>query len=168
MELIVVTRNYDYYDESYTQVLGVCETEATADALIEKDKKERSHPLMDTEELVAAMDMYFSQTEKISIEEKRTPKNGGWLKKFDRNQLNKGRQEIYDELVDAAGDMNFYRFYTEYSVDDEHMRCLLMRFLVPEFMKFTDEQIVELQSFYFQSEDPDRVRYHKNRFEVLK
>ena len=89
MEVIVVLKHYYNYEDSYTEIIGVRETDAEADALIEDAKKKLTHPLMSPDKWYGGWRSYRLEIERLKREERNSPKKGGWLKKYNReNHVN--------------------------------------------------------------------------------
>ena len=64
MEVIVVKRKYNYWEDSYTKILGVCMTNEKADELIEIDIHKDDHPEMDKESWLACANYFKQQRDK--------------------------------------------------------------------------------------------------------
>ena len=163
MKVIVVSRHYDYYEESYTEILGVRESDAEADALIEKDKNSRNHELMSAEEWFSHKAAYNSSLDGLMRVETNSPKTGGWVRRYHRENMSKACRPIYDRLCELSGTNSFDKVYKKYVLDDEFI-WLMHQFLIPTDL--TREQFEEVSEYYCGFENPKDVTYRKQTFDT--
>lgn len=163
MEVIVVTRFYDYYEESYTEVIGVRESDEEADVMIAQDKKSRDHELMSAEDWFRYDALYNRELDSLMRAETVSPKRGGWVKKYPREQISKKRLEAYDRLCKISGDKSFKVVFQENRNDDDFMWDI-RQFLC--HIDLTREQFDELSSYYLGFEEPKNVTYRKEKFDT--
>lgn len=166
MEVYVVIRNYQYYDDSHSDVIGVRESEAEAKRLVSENESLNEHPLMGKKEWFENVSVFYTRSGVILNSEQHSPKKGGWVKKYKREQLPKDELPIYDRLCEFSGDMNYSRFWMSIVRENPEAKFLMMQFLCPEFRKLTFEQFVEVERHYIDVEDPDRVTYSIEKFET--
>lgn len=168
MKVIVVSRFYNYYEESYTKILGVRETDTEADELIAADKQSNQHPLMSADDYFSTDKLFAYHSDKLYKEEKNSPKSGGWVNKYRTEQISKKLRPIYDKLVELSGDKSYPVFWQDVVRDNDDVRILLMRFFVPAFTDFTIEQIREIRDYYIEHDDlnPNYISYHKDIFDT--
>lgn len=168
MEVIVVERNYSYWEDSYTKVLGVCMTEDKADELIEIDKHKDDHPKMNKESWLACEQRFYEERKALIHNESCNKKKGGFLKRFHYDGLNKVAKHAYDELLKKYDGMTF---------DDEVWNKMndldtfyFNQIINKDLTKLTFEEYNELDDWYSEHdhhEDPEHIYYHKTKFEVI-
>ena len=165
MEVIVVTRKYEYYEESYSEIIGVTQSEEKADELIQKDKSKRDHKLMSRDEYFSIKKIIDYKKYDILKNEKNCPKNGGTLAKFKYDQLSKKDKEHYDKLKENYDGVTITSD-VYYNMSDEeryHFHCLLVYGI--DNIPYDDFKQVE--EFYLEdNENPQDIYYHKDKFEV--
>ena len=104
MEVIVVKRKYDQWEDSYTKILGVCITDEKADELIETDIHKDDHPLMSKDGWFNTYFYCVNKRKDLAHHESCGKKKGGFLNKFHYDQLNKTRRHAYDILKEKYSD----------------------------------------------------------------
>ena len=167
MNVIVVSKHYNCYEESYTEILGVCSSEESADELIKNTKDLENHPLIEKERWYNLKKSFYEISNRISKEEKHSPKKGGWLKKYHIENLPKSIKDVYNKLLELSGDLSYPSFYQKFVVNSTKNLHLLFSFFFEEpFVSMTTEQFEEIENYYIDKEDPDEVTYTKEIFEV--
>ena len=168
MEVIVVRRKYDYYEDSYIKILGVCMTEAKADELIEIDKHKDDHPKMNKESWLACEHYFYENRKKLIHNESCGKKKGGFLKRFDYNGLNKVAKHAYEELLKKYDGMTYDDdiWYKMDNLDAFYLNQIMDKSLT----KITFEDYQELDEWYSSDnrhEDPEDIYYRKTEYEVI-
>lgn len=168
MEVIVVTRFYANYEDSYTKILGVCESEDKADKLIEIDKHKDDHPKMNKESWIGCEQHFYEERRNLIHNESCGKKKGGFLKRFYYDGLNKVAKHAYDELLKKYDGMTF---------DDEVWNKMndldtfyFNQIINKDLTKLTFEEYNELDEWYSEHdryEDPENIYYHKTKYEVI-
>lgn len=168
MEVIVVRRKYNNYEDSYTKILGVCMTESKADELIEIDKHKDDHPKMNKESWLACEDYFYESRKNLIHNESSGKKKGGFLKRFDYNGLNKVAKHSYEELLKKYDGMT-YDDFVWYKMDDLDA-FYLNQIMDKSLTKITFEDYQELDKWYSSEnrhEHSEDIYYYKERFKVL-
>ena len=168
MEVIVVKRKYDQWEDSYTKILGVCMTDKKADELIEIDKHKDDHPKMNKESWLACEHYFYEKRKNLIHNELCGKKKGGFLKRFDYNGLNKIAKHAYDELLKKFDGMTF-NDEVWYKMDDLDV-FYFNQIIDKDLTKLTFEEYNELDDWYSKRgrhEDPDDIYYYKEKFEVI-
>jgi hypothetical protein len=168
MEVIVVRRKYDYYEDSYTKILGVCMNESKADELIEIDKHKDDHPKMNKAFWLSHENYCYDCREKLEQNEEHSPKKSGFLNRFNYDGLNKTAKHAYDELKKKYDGTRFT--YSIWVDMDELERYYLNQIIDRDLKNISFETYQELDDWYSSrehSEDPEDIYYDKERFEVL-
>lgn len=168
MEVIVVIRKYDYYEDSYKKILGFCMTESKADELIEIDKHKDDHPKMNKESWLACEDYFYESRKNLIHNESCGKKKGGFLKRFDYNGLNKVAKHAYEELLKKYDGMT-YNDDTWHKMDDLDV-FYLNQIMDKSLTKITFEDYQELDKWYSSEnrhENTEDIYYYKERFKVL-
>ena len=81
MEAFAVIRHYYNYEDSYTEVIGLCYTEDKCKEVIENDKHKHDHHLMDKKTYYECMEAADKAIKRLANEEANSPKHGGFLNK---------------------------------------------------------------------------------------
>ena len=168
MEVIVVRRKYDYYEDSYTKILGVCMTESKANELIEIDKHKDDHPKMSKRMWLSHEKYCYDCREKLEQNEEHSPKKSGFLHRFNYDGLNKVAKHAYDELKKKYDGMQ-YSFGLWCEFDDIEKYYLYLIF-DRDLKDLSFEEYKELDEWYStreHSEDPEDIYYYKEKYEVL-
>lgn len=168
MKVIVVNRRFCCWEDSYTQILGVCMTDEKANELIEIDKHKDDHPKMDKASWLAYEDYCIERRKNLIHYEGCGAKKGGFLKRFHYDGLNKVAKHAYDELLKKYNNKQFtvdlwYEF-------DELDAFYLYQILNKDLTKLTYEEYQEIDNWYSDNkrrEDPEHIFYDKEIFEVL-
>jgi len=168
MEVIVVRRKYDYYEDSYTKILGVCMTESKADELIEIDKHKDDHPKMSKASWLSHKKYCYNCRERLEQNEEHGPKKSGFLHRFNYEGLNKVAKHAYDELIKKYDGMqyNFGLRCTFDDIDEYYLNQIFDR----DLKDISYEDYKELDEWYStrkRSEDPEDIYYYKEKYEVL-
>lgn len=167
MEVIVVIRKYDYYEDSYKKILGVCMTESKADELIESDMHKDDHPLMNKNRWFGCQESCYETKNSFINNEITSPKRGGFLNKIHYSNLNKVSKLSYDYLKEKYEGKNLtIEVWREMSDIDEFRLFQILGY----YTDITFEEYKELDDWYStreHSEDPEDIYYDKERFEVL-
>lgn len=180
MKVIVVKKSVRRYDPDISDyIIGIRESEAEADALIEQDKHKDDHPLMSNEEWCSLKYRYSSEVESLMKSERCSPKRGGWLKKYPVDQISKKKRQAYDELCELSGGMSFVQFFAKYlssSVYWEDWQTnhsndvyLKHKYLVTAFLVGTELTLDEYKTLvehYSEVIDSDKVSYYKEYYDT--
>ena len=129
MEVIVVKRKYDQWEDSYTKILGVCMTDEKADELIAIDIHKDDHPLMSKD---CWFNTYFycvNKRKDLVHNENCGRKKGGFLKRFNYDGLNKVAKHAYEELLKKYDGMTFDD-HLFHKMDDLEQFYLYQNFLI--------------------------------------
>lgn len=165
MEVIVVTRKYSQWEDSYTKILGVCKSDELADALIEIDKHKDDHQKMSKTSWFNTCDYCVKRREDLIHNENCGKKKGGFLKRFNYDGLNKVAKHAYDELLKKY-DGRIFDSHILYEMTDED-EFYLYQIFDKDLTKITFEDYTELDHWYScreHSENPDDIYYKKERF----
>ena len=163
MEVFVVLKYYYNYEDSTTTVIGVRESEAEANALIVKNRQADNHPLVSAEDWFDGWKAYHERVDRLKKEEKNTPKKGGWLLKFHREQLSKMQKDSYDKLMEVSAGISFIEFSNKgYTLK---YRNLLETLMSAPTAGLTEEQRSELVNFY-PGRNPDCISYDIKKFDT--
>lgn len=168
MEVIVVRRKYDYYEDSYTKILGVCMNESKANELIEIDKHKDDHPKMSKRIWLSHEKYCYDCREKLEQNEEYSPKKSGFLHRFNYDGLNKVAKHAYDELKKKYDGMQ-YSFALWCKFDDIEKYYLYLIF-DRDLKDLSFKEYKELDEWYStreHSEDPEDIYYYKEKYEVL-
>ena len=168
MEVIVVKRKYNYWEDSYTKILGVCMTDEKADELIEIDMHKDDHPDMSKDSWLFCEHYFKQQRENLLNNEKNSPKKSGFLNRFNYDGLNKTAKHAYDELKKKYDGARFT--YGLWCDMDELERYYLNQIIDGDLKNISFETYQELDDWYSSrehSENPEDIYYDKERFEVL-
>lgn len=161
MEVYVVLKNYYNYEDSSTTVIGVRESQADANALIQETIQADNHPLVSAEDWFDGWKAYHERVDRLRTEEKNSPKKGGWLLKFHRDHLKKSEKEAYDKLMEVSSGISFTEFSNRgYTLK---YRSLLETMLGAPTAGLTEEQRTELVNFYA-GKNPDCISYDVQKF----
>lgn len=168
MEVIVVKRKYDYYEDSYTKILGVCMTEDKADELIEIDKHKDDHPKMSKVSWLSHENYCYDCREKLEQNEEHSPKKSGFLNRFNYDGLNKVAKHAYDELKKKYDGMQ-YSFALWCKFDDIE-KYYLNQIFDRDLKDISYKDYKELDEWYSirsHHEDPEDIYYYKDKYKVL-
>lgn len=165
MEVFVITKHYEHYDESYTEVIGVRETKLEAEALIVKERLSNDHPLCTAKDWYDGWKSFYSTTERLIREENNGPKKGGWIRKYRREQLPQEDRLLYDRLSDISGEMSFPEFWRLTRKKPEHM-TLLEDFFYSPLRGLSPEKRKEVEEFFSTDRQPERFTYSINAYET--
>ena len=166
MEVIVVSRTYYNYEDSYTKILGVVSSEEKADHLIEVDKHKDDVDGMSVTEFNEKRDAYWERLSELNKNEKGSPKKDGWIYRFNYNSLTKQQKVAYDILKahwEELGKPHLNNFTSNelYKGDyNYYMQILLM------FSRSTVEELKKTESDFWGKEDPEDISYKKETFAV--
>lgn len=165
MEVIVVKRKYNNYEDSYTKILGVCMTESKADELIDADIHKDDHPKKDKESWLACEHYFKHQRDNLEHNELCSPKKSGFLNRYHYDGLNKTAKHAYDELKKKYDGARFT--YGLWCDMDELERYYLNQIMDSGLKNISFEDYKELDDWYSGKEDPEDIYYDKERFKVL-
>ena len=165
MEVFVITKYYNHYEESYTDVIGVRETKSEAEEFVRKDRLSNDHPLCTAKDWYDGWNSFYSQTTRLTMEEKNGPKKGGWIMKYDRNRLSNEDRVLYDRLAEVSGNMSFPDFWQAARKNPEYM-TLLEDFLYSPLRGLSPEKRTELEEFFSTDRQPERFTYSINAYET--
>lgn len=168
MEVIVVKRKYDQWEDSYTKILGVCMTDEKADELIEIDMHKDDHPLMSKDGWFNTYFYCVNKRKDLAHHESCGKKKGGFLKRFHYDGLNKVAKHAYDELLKKYDGMTFDD-HLYYNMDDLE-QFYLYQIIDKDLTKLTFEEYNELDDWYSErecNENPDDIYYYKEKFDVI-
>lgn len=166
MEVIVVTRTYNNYEDSYTRTLGVVTSDSQANELIEKDKHKDDALGMTVTEYNNQLYAINERFNKLAINEESCPKKAGWLYRYDYNQLTKQQKIAYDIIKagwEELGKPAFRYFKEEFTYNSDYryyMQILL------GFRRNTIEEVKNMSRAFHNCEDPDHITYRKEKFIV--
>jgi hypothetical protein len=166
MEVIVVTRTYNNYEDSYTKTLGVVTSDNQANELIEKDKHKDDALGMTVTEYNNQLYAINERFNKLAINEESCPKKAGWLYRYDYNQLTKQQKIAYDIIKagwEELGKPAFRYFKEEFTYNSDYryyMQILL------GFRRNTIEEVKNMSRAFHNCEDPDHITYRKEKFIV--
>ena len=166
MEVIVVTRTYNNYEDSYTKTLGVVTSDSQANELIEKDKHKDDALGMTVTEYNNQLYAINERFNKLAINEESCPKKAGWLYRYDYNQLTKQQKIAYDIIKagwEELGKPAFRYFKEEFTYNSDYryyMQILL------GFRRNTIEEVKNMSRAFHNCEDPDHITYRKEKFIV--
>lgn len=166
MEVIVVTRTYNNYEDSYTKTLGVVTSDSQANELIEKDKHKDDALGMTVTEYNNQLYAINERFNKLAINEESCPKKAGWLYRYDYNQLTKQQKIAYDIIKagwEELGKPAFRYFKEEFTYNSDYryyMQILL------GFRRNTIEEVKNMSRAFHNCEDPDHITYKKEKFIV--
>ena len=168
MEVIIVRRKYDYYEDSYTKILGVCMNESKADELIEIDKHKDDHPKMSKASWLAHKHYCYNCRERLEQNEENGPKKSGFLNRFNYEGLNKVAKHAYDELKKKYDGMQFsFSLWCKFDdIEEYYLNLIFDR----DLKDISYEDYKELDEWYStrkRSEDPEDIYYYKEKYDVL-
>lgn len=176
MKVIAVKKSVRRYDPDISDyIIGIRESEAEADALIEQDKHKDDHPLMTNEEWCSLKHLYSYEVESLMKSEKCSPKRGGWLKKYPVAQISKKKRQAYDELCELSGGMSFVQFFAKYLSSSVYWEnpfndvYLKHKYLVTAFLVGTELTLDEYKALvehYSEVIDSDEVSYYKEYYDT--
>jgi hypothetical protein len=167
MEVIVVTRKYNMYEESYSKILGVVTSNDLADNLIEKDKHKDDAFGMTVTEYNNKIKNINELFDKLVVNEESCPKKRGWIYRYNYDQLTKQQKNAYDIIKARWEELSkppFYFFKEEltYNKDYRYYMQILLG-----FDRSTLEEVKKMAKTFNNCEDPDDITYKKETFEVL-
>lgn len=167
MEVIVVTRKYFNYEDSYQIRLGVFKTDKGADAAIEKDKHKADHKLMDQAKYISCKKYFREAINRLIQLEESSPKKTGFLFRYNYDCLNKVAKKSWDELHEKFGGARFsLSLWHEFDKKDEYN---LNQILDCDWKTISFDDYQDIQDWYAKDtnyEDPDDIYYVKETFEV--
>ena len=166
MEVIVVTRTYNNYEDSYTKTLGVVTSDSQANELIEKDKHKDDALGMTVTEYNNQLYAINERFNKLAINEESCPKKAGWLYRYDYNQLTKQQKIAYDIIKAGWEELGkpAFRYFKEevtYNSDYRYYMQILLG-----FRRNTIEEVKNMSRAFHNCEDPDHITYRKEKFIV--
>lgn len=167
MEVIVVTRTYNNYEDSYTKTLGVVTSDSQANELIEKDKHKDDALGMTVTEYNNQLHIINERFNKLAINEEACPKKAGWLYRYDYNQLTKQQKIAYDIIKAGWEELGkpAFRYFKEvlitYSSDYRYYMQILLG-----FKRSTIEEVKNMSRTFHNCEDPEHITYRKEKFIV--
>lgn len=165
MEVIVVTKYYCNWDDSYSKILGVCMTNDKADELINSDINIDEHPKMPRSTWFDIKDKFREFRENLIKNEINCPKKGGFLGRFHYDGLNKYAKAAYDKLK-AKYDGYKYDHELDFDMEDEEYYYLHLIF-EPRLKGISYEEYEEINDWYHKHyENPENIHYSKDKFEV--
>jgi hypothetical protein len=164
MEVIVVERFYNNYEDSYTTILGVCMTESKADELIEKDKHKDDYPGYPKDKWMNDMKLSRDYVDSFIRNEMNSPKKRGFLNKFHYNGLTKNIKLVYDKLKEKYNGVNLNtNVYFDMSYEDRFALYQVMGY----YTKLSYNEYKKIEDHYCSAEHSDDIYYSKAKFEVL-
>jgi len=168
MEVIVVKRKYDYYEDSYTKILGVCMTESKADELIEIDKHKDDHPKMSKKSWLAHEIYCYDCKVKLEQNEEHSPKKLGFLYRFNYDGLNKAAKHAYDELKKKYDGMQYsFALWCKFNDIEKYYLNLIFDRDLKDISYEDYKELDEWYSIHSHHENPDDIYYYKDKYEVL-
>lgn len=167
MKVIVVTRTYNNYEDSYTKTLGVVTSDIQANELIEKDKhKDDAFGITVTEynNKIHIINELFNKL--VSYEES-CPKKSGWIYRYNYDQLTKQQKVAYDTIKARWEELGkpIFRYFKEELTYNKDYRYYIQILL--GFNRSTLEEVKNFSKAFYNCEDPDDITYKKEIFEVI-
>ena len=178
---VIVIKWYDEREyDGPIHILGVRETEAEADELIEQHKHRDDMPGFTVEEWHNARDNYREWTRNLLKTEKSSPKKGGWVCKFHVEQMSKRARVLYAKLQELSGDMSFPEFYEKYlsSYSDNHNEIEpiagvdydnvkhLFRAWMSQVFDMPYAEFKKLEEHFYNTKNPEDVVYYKEYYDT--
>ena len=167
MEVIVVTRTYNNYEDSYTKTLGVVTSDSQANELIEKDKHKDDALGMTVTEYNNQLYAINERFNKLAINEEACPKKAGWLYRYDYNQLTKQQKIAYDIIKAGWEELGkpSFRYFKEVLITYNSDYRYYMQILLG-FKRSTIEEVKNMSRTFHNREDPEHITYRKEKFIV--
>lgn len=166
MEVIVVTRTYNNYEDTYTKTLGVVTSDSQANELIEKDKHKDDALGMTVTEYNNQLSIINECLNKLAINEETCPKKAGWLYRYDYNQLTKQQKIAYDIIKAGWEELGkpSFRYFKEVLTYNRDYRYYMQILL--GFKRNTIGEVKSMSRIFQNCEDPEHITYRKEKFIV--
>ena len=123
MKVIVVTRTYNNYEDSYAKTLGVVTSDTLANDLIEKDKHKDDAFGMTVTEYNNKLYNINEQFNKLVSYEESSPKKIGWIYRYNYDHLTKQQKIAYDAIKsrwEELGKPSFHFFKAELTYNEDY------------------------------------------------
>ena len=176
---VIIIKWYDERDyDSPVHILGVRESEAEADELIEQHKHRDDIPGFTVEEWHDAQDNYREWIERLIKSEKASPKKGGWVRKYHVEQMSNKAKILFAYIQELSGDMSFPQFYDKYlssrydfkvnrqlGVDYDSIQHKFRSWYSPVF-DMPLEDYKSLEEHFSNTKNPEDIVYYKVYFDT--